>query len=189
MQLEEHIPDFPFHRMPWFRQVHSNAEVRQCMHALAKNWRILDAGIRDWHDHSGGQPIGQRYFVYPQGKYIHVGAGLTAPECIPPPMRNYEPNAMNSCAVVNSLTKNLRRVFADTLCAEAVQNMEMARSTLIQPGGELGPHQDNRDVISKFMRGLNNRSYREMSERILEWEEKLRAVYESIMDCRAGNDD
>lgn len=186
MQLEDHIPDFPFTRMPWFRQEHRSIEYRKCMQALEQNWYTLDAGIREWHDESGGQPIGQRYFAYLQGKDMNVAVQLSAPECITPPMRNYEPNVMTSCAVVNSLKKDVRRVFADTLCSEAVQNMEMARSTLIQPGGELDPHQENRDIIRKFMRGLNNQSYRQMSETILEWEKYLRDLYESIIDCRVG---
>ncbi len=186
MKIQEHMPAFPFDRMPWFQKLHDQNDLRKCMEVAQKNWWTFDAGIREWIDESGGGQIGQRYCIYPRGEYVRIRIELNAPDCIPSPMRNYEPLAITSCSVINSLQKDLRRIFADALCIKAVQNMEMARSTLVQPGDALSPDQDNSDVIEKFTRGLNNKSYGEMCSQIAQWEENLRDLYEAIVDCRLG---
>jgi hypothetical protein len=56
--------------------------------------------------------------------------------------------------------------------------MEMARSTLFQPGGDIRADQENRNAILAFMRRLKGQSYTEMSAKIRTWEDHLRERYE-----------
>jgi hypothetical protein len=184
MKFEEYITDFPIERMPWFQKLHGNAEVGQCTTALQNNWYLMDNQVRAWHRRSGGQDFGQQYTIFPCFKHdgVSLDVQLQAPECIPPPLRNYQPDAMRSCAVINSLKADMRRVLADTLCIEAIQNIEMARSTLFQPGGEVSAHQENRNAILAFMRRLKGQSYTEMSAKIRTWEDHLRERYAIMID-------
>lgn len=183
MKIEEHMPAFPFDRMPWFKKLHGNAEVDQCTTALQSNWYLLDNQIRAWGRRSGGQDFGQKYTIFPhsQNDGVSLDVKLQAPECIPTGLSSYQPDAIRCCAVINSLQVDMRLVLADTLCIEAIQNMEIARATLLQPNGQI-THQENMHVILAFMRQLKAKNYTEMSTKIRRWEDDLREHYGIIID-------